>query len=682
MAMRGGALHWIRILILVSVSLGGYVLWSQRAFAQTPGFSHVFVVMEENHGYSQVVGNSAMPYLSMLINNYGLATQYYANSHPSLPNYLWITSGSNDGITTDECESSSGPLDVDNAVRELNAAGVSWRAYMEDLPSVGWMGCKSGEYRQKHDPFAYYSDVANNTDQQQHIVPFSQFDTDLAADNFAGYNFVTPDLCDDLHSDPSCSNGCTSNSSSACFTGADNWLKTNIGPLLNTNMFQPGGDGVLIIVFDEGSANVNGGGQVAWVIVGPQVKGYRSTNFYQHQSTLRLMLQGLGVTKFPQAAATAAEMSEFFKPISSATATATPAPSSTPSPRPTASSTPTPQPTASPEPPSRSGTINGIYDLGKTDSSAFASSVLANPSVDGLAIRASWSTVEPSDGTYDWSNIDNAIAMARASGKKVSISIAAGIRTPSWLYAEGAKHFSFVWDKAWGPTYCSVVEVPLPWDTTFQKKWAEFVAAFGARYDRNAIVAFVKLTGLNSKTEEVSLPHSIDESINHGQCTGYNDVANWQAAGYTRLEVEAAWQQIMTDFNQAFPDKQFAAMFVASPGSLPPIDDNGNIITGSNCDGQGNTDLINYAIANYGRSRFIGQNNGLSANWIWLTLVSDSAYIDTSYQELAPQKSYFPTAATKAIDGHAKFLEVYEPDLTNTSLQSAITTAHSGLLGN
>jgi hypothetical protein len=78
-------------------------------------------------------------------------------------------------------------------------------------------------------------------------------------------------------------------------------------------IFQPGGDGVLIIGFDEGTTRTHGGGQVAWVIVGPRVKAYRSTTFYQHQNTLRLMLEGLGVTKFPQASATATDMSEFFK---------------------------------------------------------------------------------------------------------------------------------------------------------------------------------------------------------------------------------------------------------------------------------------------------------------------------------------------------------------------------------
>ena len=306
-------------------------LSAPRAFAATPTFSHVFIVLEENHSYSQVVGNPSMPYLNMLINSYGLATQYYANGHPSLPNYLWLTSGSNDGITTDICPAT---VSQDNVVRHLDAAGISWKAYEEDLPSVGYLGCSSGNYAARHDPFVYFSDVKNSSADQKNIVPFTQFATDLDTDSFPRYSFITPNVCNDAHD--------------CALSVADAWLNTNIAPLLNTNMFQPGGDGVLIIVFDEGTDSTNGGGQVEWVIVGPKIKqGYRSTTFYQHQNTLRLMLEGLGVTTFPQGAAMASDMAEFFGTI---TSTPTPSPTKTPTPTPTLKPTPTPKPTTTPTP--------------------------------------------------------------------------------------------------------------------------------------------------------------------------------------------------------------------------------------------------------------------------------------------------------------------------------------------
>jgi len=306
--------------------------------------------------------------------------------------------------------------------------------------------------------------------------------------------------------------------------------------------------------------------------------------------------------------------------------------------------------------------------------------VLNNSSVDGLGIRASWSTLEPADGTFNWSKIDAVIATAQAHNKKVSISIEAGIRTPSWVYAEGAKTFQFVWDRPWALPLCSVATMPLPWDPVFQRKWGDFVGALGARYDSSPFVSFVKLTGINSKTQETILPRSIYENINNGQCTGYNDVANWQAVGYSRTKVENAFHEVAAYFDAAFPHKEFGSML--TPGGLPPIDQNGAIIPGVTYDFQGVMDLLNYGIHTYGRGTFIAQNNGWSNTWIWSTIVGASAFIDTGYQENHALGDGFPAAADTAVNDGAKFLEVYERDLTDPSLQIAITAAHAGLLRN
>jgi hypothetical protein len=143
--------------------------------------------------------------------------------------------------------------------------------------------------------------VKNSSADQQNLVPFTQFAIDLANDSFPRYSFITPYVCNDAYD--------------CALSVADAWLSTNIAPLLNTNMFQPGGDAVLIIVFDKGTDSTNGGGQIEWVIVGPTIKqGYRSTTLYQHQNTLRLTLEGLGITTFPQGAATASNMAEFSAP--------------------------------------------------------------------------------------------------------------------------------------------------------------------------------------------------------------------------------------------------------------------------------------------------------------------------------------------------------------------------------
>jgi acid phosphatase len=141
--------------------------------------------------------------------------------------------------------------------------------------------------------------VQNDSSQAANIVPFTQFATDLANDVLPQYSFVVPDIMDDAH------NGTLGE--------ADSWLQTNIAPLIASSAFQS--SGLLVITFDEGDqSDVNhGGGQVATLVISSAAKnGYQSQTLYQHQSALRLILEGCGVSSFPGMAATAPDMTEFF----------------------------------------------------------------------------------------------------------------------------------------------------------------------------------------------------------------------------------------------------------------------------------------------------------------------------------------------------------------------------------
>jgi hypothetical protein len=193
------------------------------------------------------------------------------------------------------------PVSADNVVRELLASGKTWKQYAESIPSVGYLGgdsiCCGGQYYARHVPLPYMTD-AQAASQLTNIVPFTQLATDLANNTLPNYGFITPNGCNDAHD-------CSLNV-------ADNWLMTNIDPLIKSPVFQS--DGLLIIIFDESASdNTNGGGQVAAVIVSPFGKGgYKSTTAYRHESVLGLMLEGLGVRVLPGAAATAPKMWEFF----------------------------------------------------------------------------------------------------------------------------------------------------------------------------------------------------------------------------------------------------------------------------------------------------------------------------------------------------------------------------------
>src|SRR6267143_964441 len=126
-------------------------------------FGHVAILVEENTNYSNVTSSSA-PYLAGLMVQYGLATQYYANTHPSIGNYFMLTTGQI--LTNDDAQTpSSFPVSMDNVVRELVAAGKTWKAYRE----------LTGTYYVRHDPLAYMTNINS-----ANLVSFPQFATDLA----------------------------------------------------------------------------------------------------------------------------------------------------------------------------------------------------------------------------------------------------------------------------------------------------------------------------------------------------------------------------------------------------------------------------------------------------------------------------------------------------------------------
>jgi phosphatidylinositol-3-phosphatase len=269
--------------------------------AQTPHSKHVILVMEENRGYSSVVGQTAVwPNLNNLIRTGALATHYYANTHPSIGNYFMLTTGQ---ILTNN-DSSTTVRNVDNIARRMLSAGVSFRIYAEGI-TQGYVGGNTGAYVIRHNPFSMLSDIADDaTVAKAHIWPFTQFATDLANGTLPEYSFIVPNVNDDAH------NGTAQE--------ADTWLQSKvIGPLSTNSAFEPGGDGILMVDFDEAadSDTTHGGGHVACVLWGPEVKaGYRQSSgtLYQHQSVLRTEMELLRLSNPPGAAVGAPLMNEFF----------------------------------------------------------------------------------------------------------------------------------------------------------------------------------------------------------------------------------------------------------------------------------------------------------------------------------------------------------------------------------
>ncbi len=280
--------------------------------ATMPQFGHVFIVVGENQAFSTTT-SSKMPYLTSLANQYGLATNYWADTHPSIGNYFALTAGqiftNDDGQTP-----SSMPLSSDNIAFEVQKAGKTWKDYVETGNGCGALN--SGSYYVRHDPLQYFTNI--NT-QSANYVCFSQFATDLANHTLPNLSWLVPNGCDDAHD---------------CGIGTfDNWLKTEIGPLLASSYFQPGGDGLLIITWDEddksGSPNCGAttvgqgcGGQIETVVISPLSKlAYQSNagdpaNFnstYDAANILRTIAEALGLsTSGLGGAASRVPMADFF----------------------------------------------------------------------------------------------------------------------------------------------------------------------------------------------------------------------------------------------------------------------------------------------------------------------------------------------------------------------------------
>lgn len=258
--------------------------------------SHVVLVIEENHTYSQVVSN--MPWLVSMGKTYGHALNYHADEPGSLLDYLWLSSGS--GEKSFGCGGSgcTKPISDNNIFEELDKVGLSWKIYAQSLPSVGYMGSKSGAYVKRHNPAAWYSSVINSAVAQQRMVPFTQLASDLAAGKLPNYSIIVPDLQNDAHD--------------GTLAQADDFLSQHVSPLLSDPDFRR--DGLMFITFDECDGAVGACPELVYTaVIGPNVKpGSTSNVLYRHESLLRTILDALQVKTFPGNSANVKAMSDFF----------------------------------------------------------------------------------------------------------------------------------------------------------------------------------------------------------------------------------------------------------------------------------------------------------------------------------------------------------------------------------
>jgi hypothetical protein len=250
------------------VSPGAAIPAKAPPSVQVPDFTHVVLVVFENHEAASIADSPAAQTFHALAHRYASVTDYTAVAHPSLPNYLALVSGSTHGIASDctDCVVRAG-----NLADTLAAAGKTWKTYAEDLPRPGFTGASSGRYAKKHDPFLYFRDVAGSRARRDRVVPFPQLARDLAARRLPDFSLVIPNLCDDMHDCP--------------VAIGDAWLKAHVTPLLRSPGLR---GGVVFVVFDEGSTDEGGGGHVEALALGPTVRrGSRFAKATNHYGLLR-----------------------------------------------------------------------------------------------------------------------------------------------------------------------------------------------------------------------------------------------------------------------------------------------------------------------------------------------------------------------------------------------------------
>jgi hypothetical protein len=262
------------------LALVGTISAATAAPPKVPSFDHVVVIVFENKERERILRNPKAPTFDLYAKRFANLTAYYAVTHPSLPNYIALVSGSTLGIRTD-CTTCV--FDSRSLADSLESAGRSWKTYAEELPYAGFTGAVSGEYAKKHDPFLYFRDIVADHARRLRIVPLERLTKDLRTHTLPDFALIVPDMCSSMHD---------------CGIGVgDAWLRRVAAPLLKLPRT------AIFVVFDEGSTSLRGGGHTAALVLGTAVRSAsRYSALSGHYAVLRTIedawhLPRLGASK-------------------------------------------------------------------------------------------------------------------------------------------------------------------------------------------------------------------------------------------------------------------------------------------------------------------------------------------------------------------------------------------------
>jgi hypothetical protein len=235
-----------------------------------PRPAHVVVVVEENHSYGDIIGNtSSAPYMNSLAAQGALLTKSYAVTHPSEPNYMALFAGSRFGLTSDRCPVNEGT--AANLGSELIAAGLTFKGYSEGLPSAGSTACSAGAYARKHAAWVNFSNVP-----AADSVPFSDFPRSSGYAGLPTLSFVIPNLNHDMHD--------------GTISEADTWLNSHLSAYASWAKTH---NSLLVVTWDEDDSSQRN--QIPTIIVGQGVKVGRFNKMINHYNVLATLEKMYGL---------------------------------------------------------------------------------------------------------------------------------------------------------------------------------------------------------------------------------------------------------------------------------------------------------------------------------------------------------------------------------------------------
>ena len=258
-----------------------------------PKHPHIFVIVMENLGYRAAMST---PQLASLAHSWAYATNYYATTHPSLPNYLSLIGGSTYGISSD-CTSCF--VNAANLPTELSQKGISWTAYMESIPGDCYLSsyAPGGLYAGKHDPFIYFDNIRSSSSLCGNIKPLRQLTSTLGSSqaDLASFIWITPNICNDGHN-------CSPST-------AGTWLNKMASQIVSSTAWKDGG--ALYVTWDEGNGgdhrgisasgsviSSGGGGHVLTLVIEPGLAGGTViTQPMDHYALLKTIETNFGVNQ-------------------------------------------------------------------------------------------------------------------------------------------------------------------------------------------------------------------------------------------------------------------------------------------------------------------------------------------------------------------------------------------------